>query len=200
MAKKVVPSSTAKSNQVPEKKSKTVSKPMKNPSPPHHPPYFQMITEAISSLKERTGSSQQAIAKFIEEKYLDGLPPNFKKVLSVQLKKFSKSERLVKVKNSFKISATEKAKRVAVEIKEKTKKTEKKKEEAKTDLGKEKKSTKVKTKSENVVSIPKSKTVKKETVKAGGKMKRLSQVKTPEGLKKVLTPKKKALMVKKARV
>ena len=68
-----------------------------------------MITEAITTLKDRTGSSQPAIARFIEEKYKkSSLPSNFKKVLSVQLKKFVKSERLVKCKNSYKISSTEK--------------------------------------------------------------------------------------------
>ncbi|WMV31757.1 hypothetical protein MTR67_025142 [Solanum verrucosum] len=37
-----------------------------NSSPNVHPPYFQMITEAITSLKDRNGTSQPAIAKFIE--------------------------------------------------------------------------------------------------------------------------------------
>lgn len=75
---------------------------------------FQMIKEAITSLKDRTGSSQPAIANFIEEKYWGALPPNFKKLLSVQTKKFAKSEKLVKVKNSLKIAlAGEKPKRSA---------------------------------------------------------------------------------------
>ncbi|KAG7970977.1 hypothetical protein I3843_07G111900 [Carya illinoinensis] len=88
-----------------------------------HPPYFEMISEAILTLKDRTGSSQQAIAKFAEEKYKKVLPPNFKKVLSVQLKRFVKSERLVKIKNSFKVSSTEKVK-LAVKEKETIKKKE----------------------------------------------------------------------------
>ncbi|XP_043703217.1 histone H1-like [Telopea speciosissima] len=66
-------------------------------------PEVQMITEAISSLKDQTGSSQLAIAKFIDEKVWNGASPKFKKVLSVQLKKFAQSERLVKVKTSYKI-------------------------------------------------------------------------------------------------
>nr|GEX83823.1 histone H1-like [Tanacetum cinerariifolium] len=46
----------------------------------------KMIKEAIVSLKERTGSSQYAITKFVEE-HQKNLPANFKKVLSTQLKK-----------------------------------------------------------------------------------------------------------------
>ncbi|KAK4406966.1 Histone H1 [Sesamum angolense] len=59
-----------------------------------HPPYIQMISEAITTMKDRTGSSQPAIAKFIEENYTKLLPPNFKKILSIQLKRFVKSEKL----------------------------------------------------------------------------------------------------------
>ncbi|KDO45885.1 hypothetical protein CISIN_1g029087mg [Citrus sinensis] len=68
-----------------------------------HPPYSEMINEAITALKERTGSSQFAIAKFIEEKQKASLPNNFKKLLLVQLKKLVANGKLVKVKNSFKL-------------------------------------------------------------------------------------------------
>ncbi|KAJ9696599.1 hypothetical protein PVL29_008692 [Vitis rotundifolia] len=158
-----------------------------------HPPYFQMICEAISSLKERTGSSQQAISKFIEEKYSGTLPPNFNKLLSVQLKRFVKSEKLVKVKNSFKTTATEKAK----SLKKKTDavgNTEK-------NAAKKITSNAVKTKPLDGVKTPdilkKKKVVltkKKAEKGAEGsatvtkKMKRLSQVKTPEAMKKAPTP------------
>ncbi|KAL8527280.1 hypothetical protein ACS0TY_005233 [Phlomoides rotata] len=73
-----------------------------------HPPYLQMIREAITTMKDRTGSSQPAIAKFMEENYTNQLPPNFKKNLSIQLKRLVKSEKVIKVKNSYKISAAEK--------------------------------------------------------------------------------------------
>lgn len=63
-----------------------------------------MIKEAIASLKERTGSSQYAIAKFIEDKQKD-LSPLFKKHISLQLKKLVASGTLTKVKSSFKLSA-----------------------------------------------------------------------------------------------
>ena len=62
-----------------------------------------MITEALVSLKERTGSSHYAIAKHIKRRKVRDLPPNFKKPLFVQLKKFVASGRLVKIKNSFKL-------------------------------------------------------------------------------------------------
>ncbi len=64
----------------------------------------QMVKEAIGSLKERTGSSQHAIAKYLEEVYKTGLPPNFKKILSVRLRNMAKQGKVYKVKNSFKLS------------------------------------------------------------------------------------------------
>ncbi|GFY97767.1 winged-helix DNA-binding transcription factor family protein [Actinidia rufa] len=79
-----------------------------------HPPYVEMIKEAIVALNERTGSSQIAIAKFIEEKQKAHLPLNFKKLLLVQLKKLVASGKLVKVKNSFKLAATAKPPSTAV--------------------------------------------------------------------------------------
>ncbi|XP_009614936.1 histone H1.2 [Nicotiana tabacum] len=71
--------------------------------PRSHPPYAEMISEAIVALKERTGSSQVAIAKFIEEKQKD-LPSNFRKLLLVQLKKLVASGKLTKIKGSFKLA------------------------------------------------------------------------------------------------
>ncbi|XVF31092.1 hypothetical protein REPUB_Repub16aG0115800 [Reevesia pubescens] len=67
-----------------------------------HPPFLEMISDAIVTLKERTGSSQYAITKFIEEKH-KRLPSNFRKVLLVQMKKFVASGKIVKVKASFKL-------------------------------------------------------------------------------------------------
>jgi len=95
---------TAKSvviNAVKEKKptASKGSKPL-----PSHPTYLQMSTEAITSLKERTGSSQYAIAAYIGSKYQSQLPANFKKLLAVQLRNLAKSGKLTKVKNSFKLS------------------------------------------------------------------------------------------------
>eukprot|EP00253_Pinus_taeda_P020185 PITA_20185 len=72
--------------------------------PPSHPTYLQMITEAITSLKERTGSSHYAIAAYIGNKYKSQLPTNFKKLLTVQLRNLARSGKLIKVKSSFKLS------------------------------------------------------------------------------------------------
>ncbi|KAJ7973024.1 histone H1-like [Quillaja saponaria] len=142
-----------------------------------HPPYFEMISEALTTLNDRTGSSQQAIAKFIEDKYKKSLPPNFKKMLSVQLKKFVKSERLFKVKNSFKLSSTEKLKLVIKES-QKKKITKPIKQDS---APKNKRLGQIKT-PEVLKKADKNK--KKPVVTGGGKLKRLSQVKTPEWVKK----------------
>ncbi|XP_021889233.1 histone H1-like [Carica papaya] len=147
-----------------------------------HPPYFDMISDAISTLKDRRGSSQQAIAKFMEEKYKEALPPNYKKMLSVQLKKFVKSERLVKVKNSFKMSSTEKLKlTIKQTLTDKAiavvdKKTKKEKVVKKT-----KRLSQVKTPE----ALKNAKTTAKKVAARSSdvKMKRLSQVKTPDRLK-----------------
>nr|CCP19601.1 histone H1 subtype 7 [Pisum sativum subsp. elatius] len=71
--------------------------------PLSHPTFAEMITEAITSLKERTGSSQYAITKFIEEKHKD-LPPTYRKLVLLHLKKSVASGKLVKVKSSFKLA------------------------------------------------------------------------------------------------
>ncbi|XP_059651424.1 histone H1-like [Cornus florida] len=90
-------------------KTKKPSGPKK---PRAHPPYLEMIKGAIVALKERSGSSQIAIAKFIEQKQKN-LPPNFKKLLLVQLKKLVAGGKITKVKNSFKLSVAEKPKAAA---------------------------------------------------------------------------------------
>ncbi|CAD5191141.1 histone H1 [Musa acuminata AAA Group] len=94
----------AKVPKSPKDKKRTGSK----PSAPSHPPYFQMIKEAIIALNEKTGSSPYAIAKFIEEKHKGVLPQNYKKVLAVQLRNFTAKGKLVKVKASFKLSEARK--------------------------------------------------------------------------------------------
>ncbi|KAJ6826082.1 putative histone H1 [Iris pallida] len=82
---------------------KKASSPKKPRSTPSHPTYLEMIGEAIASLKERTGSSQYAITKFVEDKHRAHLPPNFKKLILVQLRKLTASGKLVKNKNSYKL-------------------------------------------------------------------------------------------------
>lgn len=143
-----------------------------------------MITEAISTLKERTGSSQPAIAKFLEEKYEKVLPSNFRKMLSVQLKNCVKTEKLVKVKNSYKISASQKT-NSAKEIK--GKKDVKKMALGATNSPKlaAKKAVEKAMKTKRLSQVKTPEALKKKSAKKGDKkMKGLSPVKTPEGIKK----------------
>ncbi|KAM0951781.1 putative linker histone H1/H5, domain H15, winged helix-like DNA-binding domain superfamily [Dioscorea sansibarensis] len=86
---------------------------------PSHPPYLEMIGEAITALEERTGSSQYAIGKFIADKHKNKLPPNFAKVLLVQLRKFTASGKLIKIKNSYKLPSVRKTGAVVAKPKSK---------------------------------------------------------------------------------
>lgn len=95
-------SRTAKPAAAPKPKP-SAAKPKANAGPAH-PPYFEMIKEAIAALKDRTGSSLVAIAKYMEEKHGASLPANYKKMLSVQLRAFAAKGKLVKVKASYKLS------------------------------------------------------------------------------------------------
>lgn len=85
-----------------EKKKK--KQPAASGSQRAHPPYFQMAVEAIATLRERTGSSRRAIAKYIEAHYKSDLPSNFKKLLTNQLRILSEKGKLVQVKRSFKLT------------------------------------------------------------------------------------------------
>ncbi|KAL8045239.1 hypothetical protein ABFX02_08G099800 [Erythranthe guttata] len=71
-----------------------------------HPPYFEMIKEALLALKEKSGSSPYAIAKYMEHKYKGVLPPNFRKILGLQLKNSAAKGKLNKIKASYKLSET----------------------------------------------------------------------------------------------
>lgn len=61
-----------------------------------------MITEAIESLKERNGSSKQAIAKYIEQTF-SNLPPTHSALLGHHLKRLKDSGQLAMVKHSYKL-------------------------------------------------------------------------------------------------
>ncbi|KAF9618903.1 hypothetical protein IFM89_002898 [Coptis chinensis] len=104
MAVKGEVKSTTMAKQVKEKKVAKAAAPKEKKSTPSHPPYFQMIKEALLALKEKGGSSPYAIAKYMEEKHKEVLPANFKKMLAVQLKNNVVKGTLVKVKASFKLS------------------------------------------------------------------------------------------------
>lgn len=100
---KVVAEKAAKAAK--EKKPKTPKeKKPKQSKTLSHPPYFQMITEALTALQEKSGSSPYAIAKYMEEKHKDELPANFRKILAVQLKHFAAKGNLIKIRASYKLS------------------------------------------------------------------------------------------------
>ncbi|XP_073145987.1 uncharacterized protein [Henckelia pumila] len=91
---------------VKEKKPKAAAK-VKKPKvakTSSHPPYFEMIKEALLALNEKGGSSPYAIAKYMEEKHKSVLPENFRKILGLQLKNSTAKGKLIKVKASFKLS------------------------------------------------------------------------------------------------
>ncbi|KAL7192444.1 hypothetical protein ACSBR2_024308 [Camellia fascicularis] len=78
-----------------------------NPTPPlapnnihSHPPYAEMITAAITALKEKNGSSRQAIAKYIEKAYTN-LPSTHSALLTHHLKRLKNNGHLVMVKYSY---------------------------------------------------------------------------------------------------
>lgn len=74
------------------------------PKTASHPPYFQMIKEAVLALNEKSGSSPYAIAKYMEDKHKAVLPANFRKILALQLKNSAAKGKLIKVKASYKLS------------------------------------------------------------------------------------------------
>lgn len=61
-----------------------------------------MITAAITALKERNGSSRQAIAKYIEKNY-SSLPSNHSAMLTHHLKRLKNNGHLLMVKHSYKL-------------------------------------------------------------------------------------------------
>ncbi|ONK66663.1 uncharacterized protein A4U43_C06F10690 [Asparagus officinalis] len=61
-----------------------------------------LILEAITNLKEPSGSNKTAIAMYIEDQYVS--PPDFKRLLSAKLKKMVEARKLVKVKRKYRIA------------------------------------------------------------------------------------------------
>ncbi|CAN1190539.1 Histone H1 [Linum perenne] len=76
----------------------------RSPKTASHPPYFQMIKEALMGLDEKSGSSPYAIAKYMEEKHKAVLPANFRKILAVQLKNSAAKGKLIKIRASYKLT------------------------------------------------------------------------------------------------
>ncbi|KAK9758034.1 hypothetical protein RND81_01G202000 [Saponaria officinalis] len=91
----------------------TVSSTFLHPSPaayssqplPSHPSYTEMITAAIlweNSQGKVSGSSKQAIAKYIDRVY-SNLPPSHSSLLTHHLKRLKNSGQLVMLKNSYQL-------------------------------------------------------------------------------------------------
>ena len=164
------------------------------PKPPaSHPTYSAMIAAAITALKERNGSSRQAILKYIKANYKVG--DNADVVVRNQLPKLVKASKLVQTKGkgasgSFKLvkaAAASKPKKAPVT---KTKKTAvKKKSPAKKGVAKKKKKSVGEKKK---AAAPKAKKASSAAKKASPK-KKSSSVKKPAAKKASLkkkTPKK----------
>ena len=69
---------------------------VKKSSPPAHPSYVVMITTAIKELKERKGSSNKAILKYVKEQYKVG--PQLGSRLNAALRKLVEQDKLTRVK------------------------------------------------------------------------------------------------------
>ncbi|TYI34274.1 hypothetical protein ES332_A04G190100v1 [Gossypium tomentosum] len=68
-----------------------------------HPPYSDMIIEAIGALKEKNGSSKRAISKYIELAHKP-YPPSHDELLTQDLKLLKSSGQLVMVRKSYKLA------------------------------------------------------------------------------------------------
>ncbi|KAL7142087.1 hypothetical protein ABFS83_08G099400 [Erythranthe nasuta] len=112
-----VKKTAAERKPVKEKKPKAAAKEEKSKKTTtktaSHPPYFEMIKEALLALKEKSGSSPYAIAKYMEDKHKGVLPANFRKILGLQLKNSAAKGKLNKIKASYKLSETGKKDKAA---------------------------------------------------------------------------------------
>nr|ACU21349.1 unknown [Glycine max] len=166
--------------------------------PLSHPPFAVMIAEAIASLKERTGSSQYAMTKYIEGKHKE-LPATYKKLVLVHLKKSVAAGKLVKVKNSFKLAPTKPAPVKAAAPKKPTKAATKPASKPKAATPKKKAVAKPKAKAAATTAKPKSKpakvAAKKVAAKPAKKKTPVKAVKKPKSVvkkpKSVKSPAKK---------
>ena len=91
-------------------KSPSKKKPAAPKKPAEHPPYLEMIKAAIAALKERNGSSRQAIEKYIKANYKVGEVGSH---LKMALKRGATSGKLIHTKGvgasgSFKVAKEEK--------------------------------------------------------------------------------------------
>lgn len=164
---------------------KAASKPKKPRATPSHPPVNDMIKAAVSNLKERNGSSRQAIVKYISANYkvdIEKLTPHIKK----QLKNAVTKGTLIHTKGtgasgSFKLSAATKKpekkvkKPAAKKPKTAAKKTTPKKPKAKPKAAGEKKP-----KAKKAAKSPAKKAAKKSPAKKAAKPKKPKATKSPK--------------------
>lgn len=108
---------------------KVVKKVVKPKAKPSHPPTADMVNNAVKTLKERGGSSLQAIKKFIAANYkvdVEKLAPFIKKYLKSAVVKGILIQTKGKGANgSFKLSAVKKEKKVVKAKKPAAKKVKK---------------------------------------------------------------------------
>lgn len=136
-----------------------------------------MIKEALLALHEKGGSSPYAVAKYMEDKHMDELPSNFRKILGLQLKNSAAKGKLIKIKASYKLSDAGK--------KETTTKTSTKKL-PKADPEKKPRSTRSTATVAKKTEAPKKAKATKKSKKVGGKRTRKStpaKAKQPKSIK-----------------
>ena len=175
-------------------KKKAAPKPKKAPS---HPKYSEMINKAVSSLKERGGSSRQAILKYIcanfkvEEKSANS---HLKLALRAGVKNGSlKQSKGTGASGSFRLGEVKKAKPAKKAAKPKAAKPKKAKSPKKAKKPAAKKAAK-KPAAKKAAKPKKAKTPKKPAAKKAAKSPKKVKAAKP---KKAKTPKKKAAPKKK---
>ncbi|XP_071946402.1 late histone H1-like [Antedon mediterranea] len=169
--------------------------------PASHPTYIDMVTAAIGALKERNGSSRQAIVKYILANYKVD-PGNMKTHLRMALKRGVDNGKLVQPKGSgasgsFKLNqAAAKADAAAKAKKEKAKKkavADKEKKVAKKPAAKKAKkpaAKKASTKSPKKAKKSEKKAAKPKKAKSPAKKPKTKKPKKPKAKKASKSPKK----------
>merc|ERR1712198_217070 len=92
-------------------KAKKVPKAKKPAAKPEHPPYAAMISAAIAALKERRGSSRQAILKHVLANNKVGDEKKATVRVKLAIRKMLAAKKIIQVKGSFKLAKVEKPKK-----------------------------------------------------------------------------------------
>lgn len=91
------------------KKSKPSTSTSRGSVSAEHPPLWVMLKAAITNLKDRKGSSRQAIMKYVQSNYKVQMTGKFKSAMKRCVNKGVSEGKLVKTKGSFKLSSEEKS-------------------------------------------------------------------------------------------